>query len=155
MYFLRTKFVSMNQVRYIFYGRPCTKNCEGVTYFHPLPSTSIISSNLAAKFLTPLGLALLALKTAHDMVPEVYAYKERCVSLVDRCAQLMINACSQIGVDSPIQPTSDLRLLEKYRVNISMLLRDIRLILVTQHLHHCSRYHNEASECRSCRRLVQ
>jgi len=108
----------MNQVRYPFYGCPCTKNRKGVIYFHPLPSTSVIPSNLAANSLIPLGLALPALKTAHDMVPKVCAYKERCISLVDRCVQMMINVCSQIGADSPIPPTSDLKLLEKYVVSI-------------------------------------
>jgi len=108
----------MNQVCSIIYAHPYTKYRKGVAHFHALPSSSIISSNPAANLLTSLGLALLALKTAHDMVPTVGAYKERCASLVDLCVQLMVNTCSQIEADSPMPHTSDLTRLEKYAVNL-------------------------------------
>jgi len=94
-----------------------TNNGPGVAYFHQLPSSSVISANsIAPYFLTPLCLALVALKSAHDMIPKVGVYNKRCGSLVDRCAQLMVNACTQIEVDSPILPTSDLELLLKYAI---------------------------------------
>jgi len=90
-------------------------------YFHPLPSSSVTSLNSAANPSTPLGLALVALKSAHDMLPKVGAYKNICVSLVDRCAQLMANVCSRIEADSPNPPTSHLDLLVKYADNLCLL----------------------------------
>ena len=124
----------------------CTKNSQGVTYFHPLPSASVTSAEIAANSLTPLGLALAALKFAHNMVPKVGAYKKRCVSLVDRCTQLMVNVCLRVEVDSPILPPSDLEVLMKYAVNFmftSWPLADVDHP-AHQYLHCCSRYHNQA-----------
>jgi len=95
---------------------PSTNNGPGVAYFHPLPPSSEFPADIAVDSLTPLCLALVALKSAHDMIPKVGVYNKRCVSLVDRCAQLMVNACTRIEVDSPILPTSDLELLLKYAI---------------------------------------
>ena len=121
---LRIRFVSMNQVHCTSYACPCTENSKGVTYFHPLPFYPVASSNLAANALIPLGLAMVALKTACDMVSNLGAYRngrcvKRCVLLVSHCAKLMGNVCSRIEADSPVLvlPPSDLKLLETYGVN--------------------------------------
>jgi len=108
----------MNQVCYMLNSGAhlLTKNHKGVTYFHPLSSSSVVTSNPATNVLTSLGLALMALKTAHDMLPKVGVYQEICVSLVDRCVRYVANMCSLI--DSPTLLSRDLELLERCVVNI-------------------------------------
>jgi len=97
----------------MFYVHPHAENSKGVTYFHPLPSSV---TNFAAKSLTPLGLALVALKSAYDMLPKFRSYK----GLVDSCVEVMWIVCSHIEADSFVLPTSDLQLLQEYAVNLML-----------------------------------
>jgi len=99
-------------------------NRKGVIYFHPLPPSCLDSIDPTITSVTSLGLALLDLKTAYDMVPKIGAKKDSYMSLIDRCMGLVINVCSSIELGSPMPLDGDMRCLEKYAC-IVMFIGDI------------------------------
>jgi len=88
-------------------------NRKGVIYFHPLPPSCVGLIDPTITSATSLGLALLDLKTAFDMVAKIGAKKDSYMSLIDRCMGLVVNICSSIEQGSPMPLDGDMRCLEK------------------------------------------